>query len=55
MQSEAEQLINWLKAELSEWFTAEADGALRPKNTLSTTVIGLRYFVLMKPMVLTIV
>ena len=32
MQSEAEQLINWLKAELSEWFTAEADGALKTKK-----------------------
>ena len=32
MQSEAEQLINWLKAELSEWFTAEEDGALKTKK-----------------------
>ena len=32
MQSEAEQLTNWLKAELSEWFTAEADGALKTKK-----------------------
>ena len=32
MQSEADQLINWLKAELSEWFTAEADGALKTKK-----------------------
>jgi len=32
MQSEASQLINWLKAELSDWFTAEADGALKTKK-----------------------
>ena len=32
MQSEAEQLTNWLKTELSEWFTAEADGALKTKK-----------------------
>jgi endoglucanase Acf2 len=32
MQSEADQLINWLKVELSEWFTAEADGALKTKK-----------------------
>jgi endoglucanase Acf2 len=32
MQSQADQLINWLKSELSEWFTAEADGALKTKK-----------------------
>ena len=32
MQSEANQLINWLKAELSDWFTAEADGELKTKK-----------------------
>jgi endoglucanase Acf2 len=32
MQSEADQLINWLKAELSDWFTAEADGQLKTKK-----------------------
>ena len=28
MQSEATQVINWLKAQLSDWFTAETDGEL---------------------------
>ena len=28
MQSEATQVIDWLKAELSDWFTAETDGEL---------------------------
>jgi endoglucanase Acf2 len=32
MQNEADQLINWLKAELSEWFTAEANGQLKNKK-----------------------
>jgi endoglucanase Acf2 len=32
MQDEANQLINWLKAELSDWFTAEADGELKAKK-----------------------
>ena len=32
MQDEADQLINWLKAELSDWFTAEADGELKAKK-----------------------
>jgi endo-1,3(4)-beta-glucanase len=32
MQDEADQLINWLKAELSDWFTAEADGQLKAKK-----------------------
>ncbi|MDG2017851.1 MAG: glycosyl hydrolase [Porticoccaceae bacterium] len=29
MQDAADQLIDWLKSELSDWFTAEADGALK--------------------------
>ena len=32
MQNEADQLINWLKAELADWFTAEADGQLKTKK-----------------------
>ena len=32
MQSEADQLINWLKAELEDWFTAETDGTLNTKK-----------------------
>ncbi|MDB9804670.1 glycosyl hydrolase [Porticoccaceae bacterium] len=32
MQSEADQLINWLKAELADWFTAETDGSLDTKK-----------------------
>ena len=32
MQSEANQLITWLKAELSDWFSSEADGALKTKK-----------------------
>ncbi|MDA7826482.1 glycosyl hydrolase, partial [Porticoccaceae bacterium] len=32
MQDEADQLISWLKAELSDWFTAEADGELKAKK-----------------------
>jgi endo-1,3(4)-beta-glucanase len=32
MQSEADQLVNWLKAELADWFTAETDGTLNTKK-----------------------
>jgi endoglucanase Acf2 len=32
MQSEASQLINWLKTELEDWFTAETDGTLNTKK-----------------------
>jgi endoglucanase Acf2 len=32
MQSEANQLIDWLKVELSDWFTAESDGQLKTKK-----------------------
>ncbi|MCS5587701.1 MAG: glycosyl hydrolase, partial [Porticoccaceae bacterium] len=32
MQSEANQLIDWLKAELADWFTAETDGTLNTKK-----------------------
>ncbi len=32
MQSEADQLINWLKVELEDWFTAETDGTLNTKK-----------------------
>lgn len=32
MQSEADQLIGWLKAELADWFTAETDGTLDTKK-----------------------
>jgi endoglucanase Acf2 len=32
MQSEADQLIDWLKVELSGWFTAESDGQLKTKK-----------------------
>jgi endoglucanase Acf2 len=28
MEDESNQVINWLKAELSDWFTAETDGEL---------------------------
>ena len=32
MQSEADQLINWLKEELADWFTAETDGMLNTQK-----------------------
>ena len=32
MQTEADQLINWLKEELADWFTAETDGQLNTKK-----------------------
>jgi endoglucanase Acf2 len=32
MQTEANQLITWLKAELEDWFTADADGMLNTKK-----------------------
>jgi len=32
MQSEADQLVDWLKAELADWFTAETDGTLNTKK-----------------------
>jgi endoglucanase Acf2 len=32
MQTEANQLITWLKAELEDWFTAETDGTLNTKK-----------------------
>jgi endoglucanase Acf2 len=32
MQTEANQLITWLKAELEDWFTADADGTLNTKK-----------------------
>ena len=32
MQNEADQLTTWLKAELADWFTAEADGQLKTKK-----------------------
>ena len=32
MQGEANQLINWLKEELADWFTAETDGTLNTKK-----------------------
>ena len=32
MQTEADQLINWLKEELADWFTAETNGTLNTKK-----------------------
>jgi len=32
MQNEADQLIEWLKSELADWFTAETDGVLNSKK-----------------------
>ena len=32
MTAEANDMIDWLKAELSDWFSSEADGALKTKK-----------------------
>ena len=46
MHVEATQLVDWLKSELSDWFTAESNGNLDVKNTSFMTSSGTRCWAL---------